>query len=203
MNTDYVNFSTVMIKDKVDMKDIDEVYAKYDYHCIACGVHKTKAKKFKWLEAHESYSINYKKGICKIESIEPLCHYCHNFIHSGRLGMILGRQKTHNEVEEILQKLPKSEFINPERTFFDPACGNGQFLSEVLIMKLEHGHDFETALRTIYGMDIMFDNVDLCRDRLLCGVEKFRNIVEYNIICADALTFNFDNWSAAPALKNS
>jgi hypothetical protein len=106
-------------------------------------------------------------------------------------------------VEEILQKLPKSEFINPKRTFFDPACGNGQFLSEVLIMKLEHGHDFETALRTIYGMDIMFDNVDLCRDRLLCGVEKFRNIVEYNIICADALTFNFDNWSAAPALKNS
>lgn len=97
-------------------------------------------------------------------------------------------------VQEMLSHLPSSQFEDVTETFFDPACGNGQFLSEVLVMKLEHGHDFEAALRTIFGMDIMFDNVDLCRDRLLCGVEKFRSIVDHNIICADALTFDFDSW---------
>lgn len=60
-------------------------------------------------------------------------------------------------------------------------------------MKLEHGHNFETVLRTIYGMDIMFDNVDLCCKRLLYGIEKYRSIVEHNIICGDMLTFHFDS----------
>jgi hypothetical protein len=110
-------------------------------------------------------------------------------------------------VIEILDKLPKKSFQDPSQTFFDGSCGNGQFLSVVLIRKLEHGHSFESALRTIYGMDIMFDNVELCRDRLLCGVSELRYIVEHNIICADMLNFDFEGWEDAPltapiSLKN-
>lgn len=80
-----------------------KVYASTDYHCIACGVHKSQAKKHQWLEAHEFWDIDYKTGICKILSIEPLCHYCHNFIHSGRLSMIMGKEKTEQEVIDILE----------------------------------------------------------------------------------------------------
>jgi len=80
-----------------------EVYASTDYHCIACSIHKTEAKKYQWLEAHEYWKIDYKTGVCKIESIEPLCHYCHSFIHSGRLKMIMGKEKSKNEVVEILE----------------------------------------------------------------------------------------------------
>lgn len=97
-------------------------------------------------------------------------------------------------VREMLAKFPEKEFIDPSRTFLDPACGNGQFLSEVLIRKLRNGIAFDVALRTIYGLDIMLDNIDLCRERLLCGVEEYRHIVERNIICGDALTFNYDVW---------
>ena len=79
-----------------------EAYDRYNNHCISCGVHKTEAKKYKWLEAHENYSINYETGQVNIISIEPLCHYCHNFIHSGRLQMIEGKEKTRIEVIEIL-----------------------------------------------------------------------------------------------------
>ena len=46
-----------------------------------------------------------------------------------------------------------------KRTFIDNSCGDGQFLSEVLIRKLESGIDFEQALKTIYGVDLMPDNV--------------------------------------------
>lgn len=84
-------------------KTRQEVYKSTDYHCAACGVHKDNAKCHKWLEAHEYWTIDYEKGIAKIEKIVPLCHYCHNFIHSGRLQMIMGKEKSEQEVKDILE----------------------------------------------------------------------------------------------------
>jgi hypothetical protein len=97
-------------------------------------------------------------------------------------------------VREILDTLDQSLFSDPTKTFIDPSgCGDGQFLGEVLIRKLENGIDFETALSTIYGVDLMQDNVELCRQRLLCGSTdpKHIEIVEKNIVCHDALTYDF------------
>jgi type I restriction-modification system DNA methylase subunit len=94
-------------------------------------------------------------------------------------------------VRQILESLPLDIFTDSTKTFLDNSCGDGQFLSEVLIRKLENGIDFETALSTIYGVDLMPDNVKLCQDRLLCGQEHLRHIVEKNIVCADALTYNY------------
>jgi hypothetical protein len=93
-------------------------------------------------------------------------------------------------VQEMLDQIPAIQFADATKTFLDPSCGNGQFLSEVLIRKLENGIDFSTALGTIYGVDIMLDNVETCRDRLLCGLEQYRRIVEKNIVCADFLTYD-------------
>ena len=94
-------------------------------------------------------------------------------------------------VQEILNRIPITQFTDPEKTFLDNSCGDGQFLSEVLIKKMEYGSTFEQALSTIYGVDLMPDNVQLCRDRLLCGQEHLRHIVEKNIVCHDALTYDY------------
>jgi type I restriction-modification system DNA methylase subunit len=94
-------------------------------------------------------------------------------------------------VQEVLDKLPQELFTDATKTFIDPACGDGQFLSEVLIRKLEAGHDFATALGTIYGVDLMPDNVKLTQDRLLCGHEELRHIVEKNIVEADGLKYDY------------
>jgi len=94
-------------------------------------------------------------------------------------------------VQEMLDQLPQELFKDPEKTFLDNSCGDGRFLSEVLIRKLENGIDFETALSTIYGVDIMLDNVKECQNRLLCGREDLRHIVERNIVCADALKYHY------------
>ena len=73
----------------------------------------------------------------------------------------------------------------------DPCCGDGQFLAEVVIRKMENGSTLEQALSTTYGVELMRDNVDLCRERLLCGEEHLRHIVTRNIVCHDALTYDY------------
>ena len=94
-------------------------------------------------------------------------------------------------VQEVLDQLDPALVTDPARPFCDPACGDGQFLSDVLIRKLEAGHDFAVALATIYGVDLMPDNVRLTQDRLLCGQEQYRHIVVKNIVCADGLTYDY------------
>ena len=94
-------------------------------------------------------------------------------------------------VDEILDQLPTETFTNTTKTFLEPSCGDGQFLGEVLIRKMENGSTFEQALGTIYGVDLMEDNVELCRERLLCGREDLRHIVEQNIVCADGLRYHY------------
>ena len=69
-------------------------------------------------------------------------------------------------VIEILQKMNIDEFA-PGKTVIDPACGDGQFLVPVKWIKvLHHGMTEEDAIQDIYGVDIMRDNVDLCKKRL-------------------------------------
>jgi hypothetical protein len=95
-------------------------------------------------------------------------------------------------VNKILVQIPIEQFSDNTKTFLDPSCGDGQFLGEVLIRKIENGSTFEEALSTTYGVDLMIDNVDLCRERLLCGREDLRHIVEQNIQQADGLKYKYD-----------
>ena len=94
-------------------------------------------------------------------------------------------------VREMLEQIPIEQFQDSTKTFLDNSCGDGQFLGEVLIRKMENGSTFEQALSTIYGVDLMIDNVDLCRERLLCGREDLRHVVEQNIYQRDALKFTY------------
>lgn len=69
-------------------------------------------------------------------------------------------------VVEMLAGLPLDRFA-PGKTVLDPACGDGQFLVAAKWVKILHyGLSEETALADLYGIDVMRDNVDLCRRRL-------------------------------------
>lgn len=80
-----------------------KAYAVNDYHCWACGVHKTNARVRQWLEAHEAYSIDWSIGRVDVHEIVGLCHFCHNFIHSQRLYSILQKGEiTAPQYESIM-----------------------------------------------------------------------------------------------------
>ena len=94
-------------------------------------------------------------------------------------------------VLEILEELPVTVW-EPAKTYLDPTCGNGQFLAAVLIIKMALGHT--DALSTIYGVDLMQDNVDECRQRLIdiAGDTPANwKIVKHNIRCEDGLTYDY------------
>ena len=113
--------------------------------------------------------------------------------------------------------LVKQETERIESRFLEPACGNGNFLAEVLSRKLalvkkRYGKspaDYEKfsvlAVTSIYGVELLPDNAAECRVRLFALWDKaytansrkyandrcrasVRFILEKNILCGDALT---------------
>ena len=118
--------------------------------------------------------------------------------------------------------LVKQETERIDSRFLEPACGTGNFLVEVLKRKLfvvetkykKQQQDFERyaviAISSIYGIDLLEDNVLECRKRLLdifnrayrslfkgktrCEcIDSVSYILSKNIVQGDALTFQNNN----------
>lgn len=47
------------------------------------------------MEAHETYTINYKTGRMVYRGAVSLCHYCHAYLHDGRLAWLLETGQIH------------------------------------------------------------------------------------------------------------
>ena len=105
-----------------------------------------------------------------------------------------------------------------ESRFWEPACGDGNFLAEVLRRKLltvdkrnggnreKWERDAILAVCSLYGIDLLADNIEECRERLLEGVRGAHEayfkmplpevaaraaayILSNNIVQGDALSF--------------
>ena len=80
-----------------------QVYAQHDFTCWACGVPKSRAKYHNWLEAHEIYKFDYAIGRVTFVRLCALCHACHNYIHDGRMLMLVSQGKMkETKRQEIL-----------------------------------------------------------------------------------------------------
>jgi len=120
------------------------------------------------------------------------------------------------EVNAMLN-LVKHETERIDSRFLEPACGDGNFLAEILRRKLavvksrygKHAADYERyaviAVTSIYGVELLPDNTDECRKRMFEIFDKeytanckneanddtreaVRHILRHNILCGDALT---------------
>lgn len=101
------------------------------------------------------------------------------------------RVKLHGEVftadreVKAMCDLVSDECMRYDSMFLEPACGNGNFLVEILERKLEsikddkdYLHKSIIAVGSIYGIDIMLDNILECRGRLFnLWLDKYK---EYN-----------------------
>ncbi len=106
------------------------------------------------------------------------------------------RELTSDEyyTQEWMLNLPQVQAWITRRIngpFMDTNAGQGNWLVKILEMKLSAGIDHAVALSQLYGVEFQQDSTEICRDRLLMGNENLRHIVEKNIVCADALTYNY------------
>lgn len=81
-------------------------------------------------------------------------------------------------VNEMLNMVSQSDWEDNTATFIDPACGNGNFLLEMFIKRIESGVGMKSALATLYGIDIMQDNIDDCHNRIIDYLDE--NGIQYN-----------------------
>ena len=101
-------------------------------------------------------------------------------------------------VIEMMQQMLANDpdVFAPGKTVIDPACGDGQLLVPVKWYKvLVHGMTEEDAVKDLYGVDIMPDNVEVCKRRLGGG----------NIICDNMLdpqTAEGRKWAGVASLED-
>lgn len=123
---------------------------------------------------------------------------------------------SEREINSMLD-LVKQETERLDSRFLEPACGDGNFLIEVLNRKLEvlvknykkNQYEFEknavVVIGSLYGVDVLEDNIKKARERLYKKffetykqifknslnedlLKSVRFILDKNIICGDALT---------------
>ena len=124
-----------------------------------------------------------------------------------------GEVFTPPEIVAAMIDLVGSEANRIDARFLEPACGAGNFLAQVLTRKLatvssryrssefERQHHALLALMSIYGIEILLDNVLECRQRMRqlfvehLGVadddycsRAATAVLEVNIVHGDALT---------------
>ena len=128
-----------------------------------------------------------------------------------------GEVFTSNKEVISMLDLVAQETQRIDSRFLEPACGNGNFLAKILEKKLiiaakdykKSQINFEQnaliAVSSIYGIDILQDNVQECRQRLLdiftnkyqkiykdqankIYLENIKFILSKNILWGDALT---------------
>ncbi len=133
----------------------------------------------------------------------------------ANFGEVFTNQREVNAIIDLVS----NEALRIESRFLEPACGEGQFLISVLERKVntfrkkfkKFQHDFEVSLfisvASIYGIDILLDNVELSRENLFTFSENLYRktfasnvnedflksiqfVISKNIVHGDALTMH-------------
>ncbi|MFO7974462.1 MAG: SAM-dependent DNA methyltransferase, partial [Candidatus Hydrogenedentota bacterium] len=141
----------------------------------------------------------------------------------ARHGEVLTGQREVNAMLDLV----KHETERIDSTFLEPACGTGNFLAEILARKLrvvkqmygksqwEYERYGVLAVSSLYGIDILEDNVSECRKRLFTFFDAeytslykaktklecrkaVRFILDRNIIHGNALTLKTEGEQPEP-----
>lgn len=125
-------------------------------------------------------------------------------------------------VNDLLSRIPEEAYTDFTKTILDNSCGIGNILCVVLQKRLDNcqaKEDVADALKTIYGVELMADNVEETRERLyVLALEMFpdiaddfmlnfkvRAIIRNRIRWNNSLTCDYNNWpslSMKPCFKH-
>ena len=97
------------------------------------------------------------------------------------------------EINDMLDLIPE---ITIDTTFLEPTCGNGNFVIEILKRKFDlckKKADYIRALKSVYAIDILEDNIAECKQRVKKLYESYGQrenidfIIDTNIFYGNSL----------------
>ena len=106
-------------------------------------------------------------------------------------------------VKRMCEKVSEEDWKNPEKTFLEPSFGNGQFIIYIIYNRIQHGVSWKDTLSTLYGVELMPDNVQETKDRIISLLsemeiqfdkEEALKIMDHNLVCSDFFKWDFENW---------
>lgn len=117
---------------------------------------------------------------------------------------------TPNVIIDILCMFDHDMYTNFNSTICDPCCGTGNILCYILNKRLQFctsETDVLSAVQTIYGTDLIEDNIAECKQRIIYNIVEYSNkhdllidtskiitILDYNIKSTDFFTWDYTNW---------
>ena len=132
-----------------------------------------------------------------------------------------GEDFTPPEIVDLLLDGLDELFSDFSKTFLDPCIGIGFIYIGVLKKRFEHcktSDDVLDAIRTMYGTELMQDNIDECKLNIISCIRGFieenelvpedtrafqpksrfyndvQNILDHNIVCTDTFKWDYENW---------
>lgn len=115
-------------------------------------------------------------------------------------------------VSKMCDKIPSTDWSNPTKTFLEPCFGNGNFLVEIIRRRIvDYSIDWKIVLNNLYGVELMSDNVQEAKDRIIELLKKLnvdfneqeaRDIMDHNLVCSDFFKWDFENWRPIPEAKS-
>lgn len=120
---------------------------------------------------------------------------------------------TPKEIVEIMyQDFPEELFSDFSKTILDPCAGIGNLLMYAIKRRMEYcqtNEDVYEAISTIYGTEMMEDNVDECKKNILFNLltltskkslnldeSKVLDILNHNIVATDTFKWDYKQWKA-------
>ena len=97
------------------------------------------------------------------------------------------------EINDMLDLIPE---ITIDTTFLEPTCGNGNFVIDILKRKFDlckKKADYIRALKSVYAIDILEDNIAECKQRVKKLYESYGQrenidfIIDTNIFYGNSL----------------
>jgi len=92
--------------------------------------------------------------------------------------------------DKMLDKIDPEIWKDPTKTFCDPSAGDGNLIIAILERRLTNGISKADAIKTLYAVELMQDNVIRMKQRIrdIIGSE-FDYTIYTNIVCHDSLTW--------------
>lgn len=138
-----------------------------------------------------------------------------NFIDNYRSDTGLERESRRKETNEVFTpfeiienmciKIDDKDWADPTKIFLEPTFGNGNILLYIIWKRLSCGVMAKTAIETLYGTELMQDNVKEAKERikeLLFQVDAIVECTDYELdkllnehfVCTDFFDWDFENW---------